>query len=171
MEITRRSIRPHWRLDPEAAGVRGDLWRWISREQGEQPAPQAADAVVAPRIEPGSMLDTMTQHNPGIAEEFGGVVLGDIRRCIERCTLAKGSLDQILEQIHALKSVLVWTGSGPLLESCEKLRRDACMGVDPGVLHERYIAVGNAAAEVVRSFIRYRIEGFDRAQGTAESNV
>lgn len=107
-----------------------------------------------PQVEPGSTLDAMAALNPASVASYTDAVLGEIGRCIERCSIAAPGADEseILEQIHALKNALAPTGSPELLKACEQLRKDTCHGVDRVMIERRYKAVANAAAKLVRNF-------------------
>lgn len=114
-----------------------------------------------PQVEPGSTLDAMATLNPSSFANYTAAVLGEIRRCIDQCSIAApGTSEQdMLEQIHALKNALATTGSGELLQACEQLRADTCLGVDRIIIDRRYRAVANAAAKLVKNFGETNMSG------------
>lgn len=121
-------------------------------DAGEQPA----EAHAQPRIEPGSTLDTMAALNPATAATYADAVAGEIEQAIAACTLGEPATTtaQALEQIHGLKNAIAPTGSPELLKACEQLRRDASHGEQRAALAQRFKAVANAAALLVKNYRR-----------------
>jgi hypothetical protein len=107
-----------------------------------------------PKIEPGSVLDTMVALGIANASVYLSAVVEEVKNCLDTCDFTTQASDifQVREQIHALKNVLALTGSSELLGACDQLGRDVYSGADYFTLERRYKAIAKVGMKLIKQF-------------------
>ncbi|MGH8156628.1 MAG: hypothetical protein ACREPQ_00780 [Rhodanobacter sp.] len=105
-------------------------------------------------ITPGSQLDTLARLNPGACNQYAQVLLKDLDRAMVKCPLGEPStsLAERFEQIHALKNVVIPTGSTSLLAACATLQTYATRAVRPEDLQGGFNAIAQATRRLIVAY-------------------
>jgi hypothetical protein len=107
-----------------------------------------------PRVEPGSILDTIAKLDSSKALAYIDMLLMQMQQCIDAADELgpTTAIQDIHERIHALKNTLSSTGSVELLGACDQLGRDANDEAGKAELQQRYRAVAKAGLKLVKHF-------------------
>lgn len=118
---------------------------------GSDPAP---GSYAQPRVEPGSILDTIAKLNSSKALAYIDMLLMQMQQCIDAADQLgpATAIADIHEHIHTLKNTLSSTGSAELLMACDQLGRDAHNPASMVTLQQRYSAVARAGLKLVKHF-------------------
>lgn len=124
------------------------------------PGPHVADradvpsSYAQPRVEPGSILDTIAKLDSSKALAYIDMLLMQMQQCIDAADRfrATPAIHDIHEHIHTLKNTLSSTGSVELLRACDQLGRDADSDASMAGLQQRYSAVAKAGLKLVKQF-------------------
>lgn len=130
------------------------------RSPDPAPDPDVADladtptSYAQPRVEPGSILDTIAKLDSSKALAYVDMLLMQMQQCIDAADRlgTTTAIHDIHERIHTLKNTLSSTGSVELLKACDQLGRDADNHASMPGLQQRYRAVAKAGLTLVKQF-------------------
>ncbi|ODT95117.1 MAG: hypothetical protein BGO50_01860 [Rhodanobacter sp. 67-28] len=103
---------------------------------------------------PDSQLDTLANLNRAAGIQYADSLVKELEQAIVRCTIddAMTPVAAGFEQIHALKNMVIPTGSEALLDACAKLKASAGSMAHGAELRATFTAIAQAAQRVIEAY-------------------